>query len=80
VLIQDKNGIFLYANYAVEKIYGYKKESFIGKDHFFITAAGDYLSTLITGIIANFPNSNSIKVEKNIEDFVLYQFLELKSF
>ena len=31
----------------------------------------EYFSPLITEIVENFPNSNSVKIEKNIEDFVL---------
>ncbi len=61
VFIQDKNGIFLYANYAVEKIYGYKKEYFIGKDHSFITAAGkndlDKVSEYIKKAYSGVPQS-----------------------
>ena len=40
VFIQDKDGKFLNVNHAVEKIYGYKREYFVGKDPSFITAPG----------------------------------------
>lgn len=40
IYIQDKNGVFIDVNLGVEKMYGYKRNSFIGKTPEFISAQG----------------------------------------
>lgn len=40
IYIQDKNGVFIDVNIGVEKMYGYKRNSFIGKTPEFIGASG----------------------------------------
>ena len=40
IYIQDKNGVFIDVNEGVQKMYGYKRNSFIGKTPEFISAPG----------------------------------------
>ncbi len=51
IYIQDENGCFLDVNEATEKIYGYNRESFIGKTPEFLSAPGKNDLDKITKVI-----------------------------
>jgi len=63
IYIQDKNGIFIDVNEGVEKMYGYKRNSFIGKTPEFISAPGKNDINAIMKAVTNAYNGKEQEFE-----------------